>query len=239
MSCSRQNSVSSGTRAMVPSSFMISQITPAGTSPARRARSTEASVCPARTSTPPLRARSGKMCPGRARSLGRVAGIDGDLDGVRAIVGRDAGGDAVPGVDRFGEGGAEVRGVLGRHLAADAGSRSRSSVMARQISPRPYLAMKLMASGVIFSAAMVRSPSFSRSSSSMTTIMRPARISSSAVSTSQKGLGVDMLVSQILAGKEELTTETQRHRESGGINPRESGASNQRSAPSIQPTTDN
>lgn len=54
---------------MVPSSFMISQMTPAETSPAMRARSTAASVCPARTSTPPLRARRGKTCPGRARSL--------------------------------------------------------------------------------------------------------------------------------------------------------------------------
>src|ERR1039458_7644927 len=78
----------------------------------------------------------------------------------------------------------------------------RSSVMARQTRPRPYLAMKLMASGVIFSAAMVRAPSFSRSSSSMTTTMRPARMSSSAVSTSQNGecVVMDGLV-KILAGK--------------------------------------
>jgi hypothetical protein len=33
-----------GTRAIVPSSFMISQMTPAGISPAKRARSTAASV---------------------------------------------------------------------------------------------------------------------------------------------------------------------------------------------------
>ena len=39
-----------------------------------RARSTAASVWPARTSTPPSRARSGNMCPGRARSAGFVAG---------------------------------------------------------------------------------------------------------------------------------------------------------------------
>ena len=44
---------------------------------------------------------------------------------------------------------------------------SRSSVIARQTRPRPNLAMKLMASGVTFSAARVRSPSFSRSSSSI------------------------------------------------------------------------
>src|SRR5580658_7698105 len=47
--------------------------------------------------------------------------------------------------------------------------------------------MKLMASGVTCSAASVRSPSFSRSSSSTTTTMRPRRISSSAPGTSVKG----------------------------------------------------
>ena len=57
--CLRANFASSGTRAIVPSSFMISQMTPAGSRPAMRARSTAASVWPARTSTPPLRARSG------------------------------------------------------------------------------------------------------------------------------------------------------------------------------------
>ncbi len=54
--------------------------------------------------------------------------------------------------------------------------------MARQISPRPWVAMKLMASGVTSSAAIVRSPSFSRSSSSTTTTMRPALSSRMAVS---------------------------------------------------------
>jgi hypothetical protein len=42
--------------------------------------------------------------------------------------------------------------------------------------------MKLIAAGVIFSAAMVRSPSFSRSSSSTTMIMRPSRTASIASS---------------------------------------------------------
>ena len=60
------------------------------------------------------------------------------------------------------------------------GSLSASTlapVSDRQISPLPYLAMKLMASGVIFSAAMVRSPSFSRSSSSTRMTMRPSLMS--------------------------------------------------------------
>ena len=61
-------------------------------------------------------------------------------------------------------------------------SSQRSGVSDRQISPRPCVAMKLIASGVTNCAAIVRSPSFSRSSSSHTTTMRPARISSIASS---------------------------------------------------------
>ena len=84
--CRRANSTRSGTRAMVPSSFMISQITAAGVRPARRARSTDASVWPARFSTPPRRARSGKTWPGRSRSSGRVAGSTA----VRTVAARSA-----------------------------------------------------------------------------------------------------------------------------------------------------
>ena len=68
------SAVSSGSRAIPPSSSITSQITPAGEQPASRARSTAASVWPARRSTPPGIARSGKMWPGRVRSSGRVAG---------------------------------------------------------------------------------------------------------------------------------------------------------------------
>ena len=61
-------------------------------------------------------------------------------------------------------------------------SSVRSSVRHRQITPRPCVAMKLIASGVANSAAMVRSPSFSRSGASTTTTNLPARKSSSASS---------------------------------------------------------
>src|ERR1035437_8358956 len=84
----------------------------------------------------------------------------------------------------------------------------RSSVMARQTRPRPYLAMKLVASGVIFSAAMVRSPSFSRSSSSQTTIMRPARSSESALSTSVK-IGLEVINAILNIAKCKLDTTLQ------------------------------
>jgi hypothetical protein len=61
-------------------------------------------------------------------------------------------------------------------------SSRRSGVTGMHTMPRPCVTMKLMASGVTFSAAMMKSPSFSRSASSTTITMRPSRISSSASS---------------------------------------------------------
>ena len=69
-------------------------------------------------------------------------------------------------------------------------SSQRSSVRQRQTSPRACVTMKLTASGVANCAAIVRSPSFSRSSSSTTTTKRPARMSSIASSTVANGLSV-------------------------------------------------
>src|SRR3990170_5062502 len=60
--------------------------------------------------------------------------------------------------------------------------------MLRQTSPRPYRVMKLIASGVLWSAAIIRSPSFSRSSSSTRMIILPARISPSASSMVASGM---------------------------------------------------
>ena len=59
----------------------------------------------------------------------------------------------------------------------------------RQIRPRAWRAMKLMASGVMWSAAMTMSPSFSRSSSSTRITMRPARSSATISSTEEIGAG--------------------------------------------------
>src|SRR6266850_1302869 len=66
-------------------------------------------------------------------------------------------------------------------------SARRSSVMGRQMRPRPWRAMKLTWSGVIFSAAIVRSPSFSRSSSSTTMIIWPVPMASTASSMLANG----------------------------------------------------
>ena len=66
----RAKSIRSSSRAIEPSSRMISQMTPLGLSPASRATSTAASVWPARTSTPPGRATSGKTWPGETIASG-------------------------------------------------------------------------------------------------------------------------------------------------------------------------
>ena len=72
-------------------------------------------------------------------------------------------------------------------------SSQRSGVSARQISPRPSLLMKLTASGVTNWAAIVRSPSFSRLSSSITTTIRPRRTSSIASSIVANGIRVEVI----------------------------------------------
>src|SRR5437764_1950286 len=59
-------------------------------------------------------------------------------------------------------------------------SSSRSAMQGMQIRPPPVLAMKAIHSGVTISAAMARSPSFSRSSSSTMMTGRPALNSSIA-----------------------------------------------------------
>ncbi len=165
---------------------MISQITPAGFSPASRARSTAASVWPTRSSTPPGLALSGNTWPGWTRSRGLAFGSIATwivrarsaaempvLTPVRASIETVK---AVSNADSF--------------LAAIRSSPSssqRAGVSARQISPRPSLAMKLTASGVTNCAAIVRSPSFSRFSSSTTTTILPWRTSSIASSIVANG----------------------------------------------------
>ena len=185
--CRSQNFVRSGTRAIVPSSFMISQRTADGFRPAIRARSTEASVCPARFSTPPACARSGNMWPGRFRSEGLVAGsIAVSTVAARSaaempvVVRPRASIETVKAVPKF--------DVFSSTIGGSSSSAQRSSVSARQMRPRPSRAMKLMAWAVAFSAARTRSPSFSRSSSSTTTTNLPARRSSMACSMEENGV---------------------------------------------------
>ncbi len=163
-------------RAIVPSSFTISQSTPEGSSPASRARSTDASVCPLRCRTPPGLARSGKMCPGWTRS----PGCDFGLARSRIVLARSSA--LMPVVMSCVASTETVKSVLklsrlSRTMRFSPSLAARSLLIGAQIRPRPKRIMKLMLAAVAFSAARTRSPSFSRSASSTTITGLPARIS--------------------------------------------------------------
>ena len=170
---------------MVPSSFMISQITADALRPASRAMSTDASVWPVRTSTPPSLASSGKMWPGVTMSSGPF-----DVSIATAMVRARSGAEmpvVIPSRASIDTVNAVVcrlrdaRGIIGMPSCL-----MRSPVSARQIRPRPKRAMKLIASGVAICAGMQRSPSFSRSSSSTRMNIRPLRASSMMSSLGQR-----------------------------------------------------
>ncbi len=182
--CLRAKGISSGRRSIVPSSPAISTIAPAGRRPARRARSTAASVWPLRVRTPPGRARSGKMCPGRTKSSGPVTPSASSW----SVVARSAAEMPVL-TPCAAEASTEtvnavfIDSVLSSTICGRRSRSSSSPSMGAQIRPRHSLIMKATISGVAFSAAMTRSPSFSRSSSSTTTTGRPAAMSAMACST--------------------------------------------------------
>ena len=175
--CFSAKGIKSGRRAIVPSALRISQITPVGCSPANSARSHVASVWPARTSTPPGFEISGKTWPGCTTSSGRAL----RAVATRTVCARSAA--EMPVVTPLAASMETVNAVLccARLSATISGKfncRACASVSGMQIRPRPCVAIKLIASGVTKSAAMMRSPSFSRSSSSTRTTILPRRISS-------------------------------------------------------------
>ena len=168
---------------MVPSSRMISQQRPQGVRPARRHRSTVASVWPLRVSTPPRRATSGNTWPGRRRSSGRVEGsthlrqVKPRSSAEMPVVVSTWSMDTVKAVQWL--------SVLTLTICSRPSRAATSSLMGVQIRPLACTAMKLTFSVVANWAAQIISPSFSRSGSSMEMMMRPARSSSSASSTVQ------------------------------------------------------
>ena len=186
-SCSATKRSSSGSRAIVPSSFTTSASTPAGERPARRARSTAASVWPARLSTPPSRYRNGKMCPGRARSSGRVSGsmsactvVARSAAEMPVVVPRLASTETVNAV--------RYAVVFSATIIGSCSSSRRVPSSGMQTTPLVWRTMKPIVSGVVFSAAMIRSPSFSRLASSTTTTASPRAIASIAFSISVNGI---------------------------------------------------
>ena len=71
---------------------------------------------------------------------------------------------------------------VGHHRAAGRARRARSPVIGTQMTPEVWRRKKAIFSGVADSAAMMRSPSFSRSSSSTTTTISPRPMAATASS---------------------------------------------------------
>mmetsp|Transcript_129 Transcript_129/g.311 ORF Transcript_129/g.311 Transcript_129/m.311 type:complete len:202 (-) Transcript_129:822-1427(-) len=184
--CCRQNRFISGRRIISVgcSSETISHNIPARDRPARCARSIPASVWPSLAKTPPSRALRGKMCPGLTKSSAVV-----DISAKRFIVlARST--ELIPVViPCFVEASTvTVKAVcLGSSLlfiiCGRFSSSIRDSSMAMQMTPLEYRTMKAMSSGVQASAAMIKSPSFSRFMSSTTTTIFPSRVAAMASST--------------------------------------------------------
>ena len=100
---------------MVPSSFMISQMTPAGIE-ARQARQVHAGFGLAGAHQhAAVACAQRENVPGAGQVAGLAARVDGSQDGAGAVRRGDAGGDALARVDGLAEGGAEVGGVLRGH----------------------------------------------------------------------------------------------------------------------------
>ena len=148
---------------------------------ARHARQIDGRLGLARAHQHAALARAQRKHVAGTRQIRRLrVGPHGDPNGVRAVGRGNAGGDALRPRRSIRRTPCRSATCSWAETSGRCSASQRSGVSARQIRPRPCVAMKLMASGVMHSAAMVRSPSFSRSSSSTTTSMRPARSSSIA-----------------------------------------------------------
>src|SRR5215472_7328447 len=180
--CRAANAVTVGPRITVPSSFISSARTPTGAKPASRHRSTQASVCPERISTPPSLATSGKTWPGRTKSDAPAL----PLASARTVLQRSSA--EMPVVKPCRTSTETVKAVpSGASFAATMGSRCKrlasSGESGAHTMPEVWRMMKAIFSGVHIDAATKRSPSFSRSSSSVTTTIPPAANAASTAST--------------------------------------------------------
>ena len=166
----------------VPSSLASSQMTATGGRPASLQRSTAASVWPERMSTPPSLAISGKIWPGRTKSLAPML----RLASARTVFVRCSA--EMPVVSPWRTSADTVKAVpSGASLVATIGARfnrrASSPVSGTQTMPQQLRMMKAIFSVVQSEAATIRSPSFSRSSSSVTATISPRAKASMASAT--------------------------------------------------------
>ncbi len=166
------NAETAGPRMTVPSSFISSDSTPTGGRSASRHRSMHASVWPDRISTPPSLATSGNTWPGRTKSAAPLL----PLASARTVLVRSSA--EMPVVRPWRTSTDTVNAVpSGASLLATIGSRcsrlASSAESGAHTIPEVLRMMNAIFSGVHNEAATNRSPSFSRSSSSVTTTISP------------------------------------------------------------------
>ena len=162
---------------------MTSHSTPTGFSPARRHRSTAASVCPALHENAAL-ARAQREDVTRTREICCAVAVGSasarivaarSLEETPVVVPMRRSTDTVNAV--------RCDSLLACTICGRSRRASSSSSIGTQMMPLVWRIMNATASGVARSAAMIRSPSFSRSSSSMMMTMRPALRSATISST--------------------------------------------------------
>ena len=185
-------------RAGEPSSCSTSQIDRDRRKPGEHARGRPRPRCgrAARARRPRARATGTRGRAARSRPA-RASGVDAPGGSCSA---RSAAPMPLPGVDvvdRDAERGVAA-GVVRRHHRPDLRARrARAPWHGMHTSPRAQRSMKLIASGVTHSAAIVRSPSFSRSSSSTTSTISPRRIRRSASSIGASVMGLRVLLREV------------------------------------------
>ena len=130
--------------------------------------------------------------------LGTRRGVEDLADRERAVVRADAAA-RVAVVDRHRERGVAAGDVGRNHRARSPARRAGCVLHGMQTRPRAQRIMKLIASGVTHSAASVRSPSFSRSSSSTTSTISPRRMrrSASSMEVSDTGTVLQLMSSGV------------------------------------------
>ena len=172
---------------MLPSSFTTSASSAAGCTPASLARSTPASVWPGRVRTPPSRARSGKMWPGRCSASGVVVGSAS----TRAVRARSSAEIPVPVpfASTVMVKAVPIVSVWDWTISGRSRASRRSPGIETQSTPLVWRTMNAVCFGVANSAAMMRSPSFSRSSSSTTSTSSPRPNAAMTSSIGAKGDG--------------------------------------------------
>ena len=156
---------------------MISQITAESFNPASLDMSTAASVWPALVSTPPSHAIRGNTCPGLTISpclkFGFIAAVtvsalsNAEMPVVMLVL------DSIEMVNAV-----VFFFQLSGFIKGSFNSSALVSDIDRQIKPLPWVAMKLICSGLQREAGIIKSPSFSLSSLSTRIYILPLRASS-------------------------------------------------------------